>query len=138
MSSEWVIFLNFLEACLECLYTKSKFWISCMCVSLLVSLLPYWNYVYIGISPILDDIYFWNFWRHSPDISELFPKYSVFLVSLVSLSQSLLYLFQFIISGGQLLRPLVLFYHMQISESSDTVSLESVQLKTRIKSLTHA
>ena len=64
-------------------YTKSKyFWISCMSVSLLVSLLPYWNHVNIGISPVLDDIYFWIFWRHSWDISALFPKYSVFLVFL--------------------------------------------------------
>ena len=59
-SSEWDILLNFLEAFLGCLYTCSKwFWNSCMSVSLLVGLLPYWNYTNIGISPVLDDIFFW-------------------------------------------------------------------------------
>ena len=58
------IFWNFLEACLEFWYTRSKcFLISCMCVSLLVGLLPYWNYVNIGISPVLDEISFWTFFE---------------------------------------------------------------------------
>ena len=35
--------------------------ISCMSVSLLVSLLPYWDYVNIGIFPVLDEISFWFF-----------------------------------------------------------------------------
>ena len=58
-----------------------------MSVSLLVSVLPYWDYVNIGIYPVLDEISFCFF---------------------VCLSVSLLYLFQLVISGGQLLRPLVL------------------------------
>ena len=53
-----------------------------MAVILLVGLLPYWNYVNIGISAVVDKIYFWNFWIHSQDISGLFPNYSLFLVYL--------------------------------------------------------
>ena len=32
-----------------------------MSVSLLIGSLPYWNYTNIGISPVLDEISFWNF-----------------------------------------------------------------------------
>ena len=79
-----------------------------MSFSLLVTLLTYWIYVNIGISPVLD-IYFWNFWTYSQDISEIYPDYLNSYMS-VSLSLHLLYLFQFVISGGQLLRPLVLLF----------------------------
>ena len=48
----------------------------------------------------------WNFWRHSQDISGLFPNHFLYICQ--SVCQSL-YLFQLVISGGQLLRPLVLF-----------------------------
>ena len=55
-------FWNSLEAFLGCLYTIFKsFQFSCTSVSLLVGLLPYWNYTNTGISPFLDDIYFWDF-----------------------------------------------------------------------------
>ena len=80
-----------------------------MSFSLLVTLLTYWIYVNIGISPVLD-IYFWNFWTYSQDISEIYPDYLNSYMS-VSLSLHLLYLFQFVISGGQLLRPLVLLFY---------------------------
>ena len=47
---------------MECFHTRSKkFWISFMSVSLFVSLLPYWNYVNMGIYPVLDEISFWIF-----------------------------------------------------------------------------
>ena len=43
-SSEWEIFLKFLETFLGCLYTNSKYlWYFCMSVSLLVGLLPHRN-----------------------------------------------------------------------------------------------
>merc|ERR1711954_60132 len=48
----------------------------------------------------------WHFWRHSQDISGLFPNHFLYICQ--SVCQSL-YLFQLVISGGQLLRPLVLF-----------------------------
>ena len=35
--------------------------IVCMSASLLVGLLPYWHSANIGISPVLDEISFWNF-----------------------------------------------------------------------------
>ena len=35
--------------------------IVCMSVSLLVGLLSYWNYTNVGISPVLDEIFFWKF-----------------------------------------------------------------------------
>ena len=53
-----------------------------MAVILLVGLLPYWNYFNIGISAVVDKIYFWYFWIHSQDIYGLFPNYSLFLVYL--------------------------------------------------------
>ena len=78
-----------------------------MSVSLFVSPLPYWNYVNMGIYPVLDEISFWIF-------LETFLGYfctisKIFCISCmsVSLSLSLLYIFQLVISGGQLLRPLV-------------------------------
>ena len=37
------------------------FLISCMSVSPLVSLLPYWNQANTGITPVLNEIYFWIF-----------------------------------------------------------------------------
>ena len=72
-----------MEAFLECFYNRSKsIWISCMSVSLLVGLLPYWNYTNLGISPALDEISFWNFWRHSWDVGTQFLDYSGFHVCL--------------------------------------------------------
>jgi len=57
-----IYFWNFLETFLGCWYTIFKsFWISCMSLSLLVGLLPYWKYINIGISQVLDEIYFWIF-----------------------------------------------------------------------------
>ena len=57
-----ISFSNFLEIFLGCCYICYKwFWISCMSVSLLVCLLPYWNYENKGISPVLEEISFWNF-----------------------------------------------------------------------------
>ena len=53
-----------------------------MSVSLLVGLLPYWKYTNIGISPALDEISFWNFWRHSYDVGTLFLDNSEFHVCL--------------------------------------------------------
>ena len=74
---------KFLETFPGFIWTISKlYWISCMSFSLLVGSHPYWNYVNIGISPVLDKIYFLNFWRHSLDISGLFSNYSVILVCL--------------------------------------------------------
>ena len=35
--------------------------ISCMYLSLLVGLLPYWNHTKVGLSPVLYEISFWNF-----------------------------------------------------------------------------
>ena len=53
---------DFLETFREWLCTISKWvWISCMSVNLFVSLLPYWYYVNMGISPVLDEISFWHF-----------------------------------------------------------------------------
>ena len=54
-------FWNLLETSTGCCYTNSEiFCISCVSVSLLVDLLPYWNYRNIGITPVLDEIQFWN------------------------------------------------------------------------------
>ena len=80
-----------------------------MSVSLLVSLLSYWNHVNIGIYPVLDDIYFWIFLETF--LGYFCTVFNIFCISCMSvrLSLSLLYLFQLVISGGQLLRPLVLF-----------------------------
>ena len=48
-----------------CWHTNSKwFWISCMSVNLLVDLPPYGNHTNIGITPLLDKIFFWNFLGH--------------------------------------------------------------------------
>ena len=78
-----------------------------MPVCLVVGLLPCWNYVNIGIIPILDKIYFWNFWTFPGYFWTISKLFCISCMS-VSLSLSLLYLFQLVISGGQLLRPLVL------------------------------
>ena len=60
-------FWMFLETFLGYFWTVSKlFWISCMSVSLLVSFLPYWYYVNIEITPLLDEIFFWNFMEKFP------------------------------------------------------------------------
>ena len=65
-SSGLDIFLNFLETFMGCWYTISKlFWISCTSVSLYVGLLPYWNKINLGISPVLDEIFFWIFGGYS-------------------------------------------------------------------------
>ena len=59
------IFLQFLETFMVCWHTNSKwFWISCMSVNLLVDLPPYGNHTNIGITPLLDEIFFWNFLGH--------------------------------------------------------------------------
>ena len=75
-----------------------------MAVSMLVSLLPYWNYVNIEISPVLDKIYIWNIFEKF--LGYFWTTSKLFCISCMSVS--LLYLFQLVISGGQLLRPLVL------------------------------
>ena len=68
-SSGWDILLKFFETFLGYWYTSSKcLWISCMCVSLSVGLLTYWTYTNIAISPVLDEISFWN-------ILEIFQRY---------------------------------------------------------------
>ena len=55
-------FWNVLDTFPGYIWTIFKlFWTSCMSVSVLVDLLPYWNYTNIGIAPILDKIFFWNF-----------------------------------------------------------------------------
>ena len=78
-----IYFWNFLEAFLEDLYTRSKyFWITCMSVSLLVGVLTYLNLANIGSSLVLDDISFWTFWNLSVDISGLFPNNFKFPVCL--------------------------------------------------------
>ena len=57
-----MFFWNFLDTFFRLWYTSSKYFLfSCMSVSLLVDLLPYWYYTNIGIAPILDEIFFWNF-----------------------------------------------------------------------------
>ena len=67
----------------------------------------------------------WNFWRHSQDISGLFPNHFLYICQ--SVCQSL-YLFQLVISGGQLLRPLVLFDYSSCmylwQKSLDCISLK--------------
>ena len=78
-----------------------------MAVSMLVSLLPYWNYVNIEISPVLDKIYIWNIFEKF--LGYFWTTSKLYCISCMSVS--LLYLFQLEISGGQLLRPLVLFIH---------------------------
>ena len=47
---------------------------SCMSFSLLVGLLPYWHFGNIGISPVLDEIYFWNF------LVTFIDKFGTFLI----------------------------------------------------------
>ena len=61
-----------------------------MSVSLLVGLLPYWNYTNIGISPVLDEISFWIFLDHLQIISNfLYVCRSVsWLTSLLKLNKS--------------------------------------------------
>ena len=60
--SWWDIFLIFFETLMILLYTISKcLHTSCMYVSPLVGLLTDWNEANIGISPVLDEIFFWNF-----------------------------------------------------------------------------
>ena len=86
-----------------------------MSFSVLVSLLPYWIYVNIGIYSVLDYINFWNFWKNSQDISEILPDYSVILMFL-SVCLSISYIssdWSFL--GGQLLRPLVLLLMYEFS-----------------------
>ena len=57
-----ISFLNFFETFVGYFWTFSRsFWISCLSVSLLVGLLPYWNYDNTGISLVLDEISFWIF-----------------------------------------------------------------------------
>merc|ERR1711954_229970 len=66
-----------------------------------------------------------NFWRHSQDISGLFPNHFLYISQ--SVCQSL-YLFQLVISGGQLLRPLVLFDYSSCMYLWQT-SLDCISLK---------
>ena len=57
-----IFFWNFLDTFFGLWYTSSKyFWFSCMFVNLLVGLLPYRNKTNIGISPVFDELSFWNF-----------------------------------------------------------------------------
>ena len=79
---------NFLETFLVCWQANSKwFWNSFMSLSLLVGLLPYWNYSNIGISPVLEEISFWNFME-----TFLGWSYNSFLCQSVSWLTSLLIL----------------------------------------------
>ena len=76
-----IFFWIFLETFPGYFWTISKLcWIFCMSVSPLVGLLPYWNKATIGISPVLDDISFWIFWRYSWDGFTLFPNNHKFCV----------------------------------------------------------
>ena len=111
-----ISFWNFLEIFVGCYYTRSKnFQISCMFFSLLVGLLPYCNLTNIGISNVLDEIYFWNFLKHSLDIGSLvFTLLGwAYILTFEFLCAGLNFetpgLDTFWFSGGQLLRPLVLF-----------------------------
>ena len=49
-----------------------------MYVSLLVWLLPYWNWTNIGISPFFGEISFWFYIKHSLDFVTLVPNFSEF------------------------------------------------------------
>ena len=46
---------------------------------MLVGLFPYWNYTNIGIFPVLDDRYFWFFWKQSFDFVKLVWNFLNFL-----------------------------------------------------------
>ena len=59
---------------------------SCMSVSSLVSLLPYWNYTTIGIYPDLDEISFWNLLETFMGFYTLVPNISNFLYVCQSVS----------------------------------------------------
>ena len=79
--SFWIV----LEAFLERFHNEVKyFWISCISVSLLVSLLPYWYYINIDISPILDEIFFWNFMEKIPGY--FWTSFKFFCISCMSVS----------------------------------------------------
>ena len=94
-----ISFWIFLETFLGCWSTFSKkFWIFCMSVSVLFGSLSYWNYTIIGISPVLDKISFWFFWRHSWDVGTLVPNNSEFFVCL-----SVCYLAHFLTEITQIL-----------------------------------
>ena len=56
--------------------------IVCMFVNLLFGLLTYCNEANIGISPVLDEINSWYFFRHSWDVFALFPNNYKFLFCL--------------------------------------------------------
>ena len=57
-----ISFWTFLETIQGNFWTIAMlFWISCMSVSMLVGLVPYWKYTNIGISPVLDKISVWHF-----------------------------------------------------------------------------
>ena len=61
-----------------------------MSVSLLVGLLPYWNYTNIGISPVLEEISFWNFLETFPGYIWTMSKLCWFFCMSVSLLVGLL------------------------------------------------
>ena len=107
-----ISFWNFLEAFLGCLYTCSKqFWISCLSISWLTSLLKLYKYRDISSSGwFIFLIFFDTFLGYFCTISK------IFCISCVSVSLSLgfLYLFQLVISVGQLLRPLVLLVWLRL------------------------
>ena len=55
--------------------------IFCISVSLLIALFPYWNKTNIWISTVLNEISFWNFWRHSWDVgTQISNNYDFFCV----------------------------------------------------------
>ena len=60
MMSIWG-FLQFWMIYISAIFWAKIFSFSCMSVSLFVSLLPYWNYINMGISLVLDEISFWIF-----------------------------------------------------------------------------
>ena len=62
---------------------------------LLVGLLPYWKYVYIGISPVLDEI----FLKFFGDIPRMFLEYFQIIMNFMYICQSVSCLMSFLKLG---------------------------------------
>ena len=80
-TSECNFFLKVLEIFLGCFYTSSILLQNAsMCLGLFVALITFWNKANRMQSPLLNDLCFWHFLRHSQDICTVLTIFTFFCI----------------------------------------------------------